>query len=65
MCSITAQYTSLNRYSPLTTIYAPTLSPTTQKIIDERREREKAFYENLFRSDNMLNTQLKMSEDGE
>lgn len=37
----------------------------SQKIIDERRVREKAFYENLFRSDNMLNTQLKRSEDGE
>jgi len=35
-----------------------------QKIIDERSVREKAFYDNLFRSDNMLNTQLKRSEDG-
>lgn len=35
-----------------------------QKIIDEKKVHEAEFYNKLFRTDNMLNKQLKMSEDG-
>uniref|UniRef100_A0A7S3GV59 Trichohyalin-plectin-homology domain-containing protein n=1 Tax=Spumella elongata TaxID=89044 RepID=A0A7S3GV59_9STRA len=34
-----------------------------QQIIDEKRKKEKEFFDNLFRGNNMLNTQLKRSED--
>jgi hypothetical protein len=35
-----------------------------QALTEEKRQREKEFYESLFRADNSLNTQLKTSEEG-
>jgi hypothetical protein len=35
-----------------------------QALVLEKARKEKEFYDNLFRSDNSLNKQLKASEDG-